>query len=146
MGQRLTTKQDEFETILTERSVVENLNKLEDLLADAKRRKACSTYPENNPPIPPHTLPAPTILSAHLQPYQNSQQSQLNAKIQTASSQNADLVNMLLEQRSEIESLVGVLEGVVRDLESAGSLLQGEVGELSKGSREAEEGMVMRYD
>jgi len=33
----------EFETILKERNVVENLNRLEDLIADARRRRARST-------------------------------------------------------------------------------------------------------
>ena len=90
----------------------------------------------------PHTLSAPTILSAHLAPLQASQQSQLNAKIQTTSSQNASLVKTLAEQRTEIESLVGVLEGVVRDLEKAGGLLQSEGGVLSEGAREGEEAMM----
>lgn len=31
---------EEFETILRERNVVENLNRLEDLMADARRRRA----------------------------------------------------------------------------------------------------------
>jgi kinetochore protein NNF1 len=42
--------QDEFQTILEERSVVTNLNKLEDLIADAKRRKARAT--SDDAPIP----------------------------------------------------------------------------------------------
>lgn len=131
--------QDEFQTILQERSVTTNLNKLEDLIADAKRRKARAT--SDDVPIPPHTLPAPTILSAHLAPLQASQQSQLNARIQTTASQNASLVKTLAEQRTEIESLVGVLEGVVRDLEKAGNLLQSEGGRLAEGAREGEVAM-----
>ena len=38
----------------------------------------------------------------------------------------------------EIESLVGVLEGIVRDLEKAGSLLQTEEGSLVQEAREVE--------
>ena len=48
----------------------------------------------------------------------------------------------MTEQRREIESLVGVLEGVVRDLEKAGGLLQVEGGVLSEAAREGEEAMV----
>ena len=133
-------KQDEFQTILQERSVTTNLNKLEDLIADAKRRKARAT--SDDVPTPPHTLPAPTILSAHLVPLQASQQSQLNARIQTTASQNASLAKTLAKQRTEIESLVGVLEGVVRDLEKAGDLLQSEGGRLAEGARAAEVAMT----
>ncbi|KAG0646910.1 hypothetical protein D0Z07_6468 [Hyphodiscus hymeniophilus] len=136
----LRSKQDEFQRIIEEKSVVTNLNKLDDLVTDAKRRKARATSDE--PPIPPHTLPASTIISAHLAPLQASQQSQLNAKIQTISSQNAGLVKTLTAQRSEIESLVGMLEGVVRDLEQAGGLLQAEGGQLAQGAREAEVAMA----
>lgn len=42
--------QNEFETILQERNVVENLNRLEDLIADAKKRKARSTSTSSEPP------------------------------------------------------------------------------------------------
>jgi hypothetical protein len=47
-------------------------------------------------------------------------------------------VKTLTEQRTEIESLVGILEGVVRDLEEAGSLLQAEAGSLAEEAREGE--------
>lgn len=66
------------------------------------------------------------------------QQGQLNAKLQTAQSQNASLRERMEKQRKEIEGLVGGLEVVVRDLEGAGRLV-GEVGEgLGVQSREAE--------
>jgi kinetochore protein NNF1 len=66
----------------------------------------------------------------------------LNAKIQTTSSQNASLLKTLTEQRAEIENLVGVLEGVVKDLEKAGDLLQSEGVQLAAGAREGEEAMA----
>ena len=66
----------------------------------------------------------------------------MNAKTQTTASQNASLVKTLAEQRAEIESLVEVLEGVVRDLEQAGDLLQSEGGRLADGAREAEVAMA----
>lgn len=62
------------------------------------------------------------------------------------SSQNAGLVNTLTEQRNEIENLVRVLEGVVRDLEEAGGLLQAEGGELARGAREGEQGIATMAD
>jgi len=58
------------------------------------------------------------------------------------SSQNAELAKTLVAQRTEIESLVQALEGVVRDLEEAGGLLQDEGGELARGAREGEEALA----
>ena len=169
MRRSTKSSQDEFQRILEERSVVLNLNKLDDLITDAQRRKARATTdsipiayvfsPSHQAlnihliPIPlsphtltpinrPHTLPAPTILAAHLAPLQASQQSQLNARIQTISSQNAGLAKTLTEQRMEIESLVGVLEGVVGDLGKAGGVLEAEGAQLARGAREAEEVMA----
>jgi kinetochore protein NNF1 len=43
---------NEFETIMEERRVVEHLNRLEDLIADAKKRKARSTSSDQDPDIP----------------------------------------------------------------------------------------------
>jgi len=130
--------QDEFQTILQERSVIHNLNKLEDLIAVAKVRK--SRAPDDAaPPVPPHTLPPAAILAAHLDPVRKGQQSQLNARLQTIESENAVLAKKMVEQRKEIEGLLAVLEGVVGDLEKGGEELQ-EVGmEISEEARKAEE-------
>jgi kinetochore protein NNF1 len=164
--------QNEFETILLERNVVENLNRLEDLILDAKKRKARSTASDEDPssvPVPyvstsshpspstllvfkargslllmnqtgrPHTLPPTPLISAHLNPLHRSQQSQLNAKLQTTQSQNATLIETIRRQRTEIEELVKMAEMVVGDLEDAGGRL-GSVGEeLAREGRGAEE-------
>jgi kinetochore protein NNF1 len=130
-------QKDEFQKILDERNVVENLNKLEDLITDAKRRKARASD-SAAPPTPPHTLPAPQILAAHQTPILASQQSQLNAKIQTTQSQNATLAKTLVEQRKEMGELLGVLDMVVRDLEKAGGVLGEQGEELAGEARGAE--------
>ncbi|TVY52032.1 hypothetical protein LCER1_G006872, partial [Lachnellula cervina] len=86
----------------------------------------------------PHTYPPDTLVEGHIHTVLSIQQGQLNAKLQTAQSQNASLRERMEEQRKEIEGLVGGLEVVVRDLEGAGRLV-GEVGEgLGVQSREAE--------
>jgi kinetochore protein NNF1 len=91
----------------------------------------------------PHTLPPQSILSARLSSIHASQQSQLNARLQTTQSQNAILAEKLGSQRREIEDLLGVLDRVVRDLEDAGDKLGAEVEMgLDGEAREAEEGMV----
>jgi len=77
-------------------------------------------------------------MKAHLAPVQKRQQGQLNAEIQTLQGKNAALAEKMGVQRREIEELVGLLEGVVRDLGKAGSVL-GERGvELSGEAREME--------
>ncbi|KAA8568645.1 hypothetical protein EYC84_007656 [Monilinia fructicola] len=86
-----TTK---FATILRERRVVERLNGLEAVIEGARRRKARGVDADvdvegagGGPGVAPHTLPAPAILAAHLTPLYTTQQSQLNAKLQTTQSQ-----------------------------------------------------------
>lgn len=67
----------------------------------------------------PHTLGAEELYRAHLAPYLHEAQSSLNAKIEAAQSQNAELVEKIQQQRKEIESLLSGLEAVVADLEGA---------------------------
>ncbi|KAI9806248.1 MAG: hypothetical protein M1825_006363 [Sarcosagium campestre] len=119
---QMTQKMDElarseFDDILRERNVIPSLNELDRLVADAKKRKARATEEED--PIPPHTLPAEAILAAHLAPFLAQQQSQLNAKIQTAQCENAALMETIQAQREEIRRLVDGLETMVEDLEAA---------------------------
>lgn len=126
--------QHEFDKILLERAVVANLNALDDLIADARKRQSRSTA-GSAPPIPPHTLPAQEIITAHTAPILISQNSQLNAKIQTTSSQNASLMAEIREQREEIEALLRGLESTVGDLEGAGMLLGEEMEGKGKTER-----------
>lgn len=86
----------------------------------------------------PHTLPPETLVQGHVGGVLNSQQSQLNAKLQTAQSQNAMLRDRMEEQRKEIEALIGSLDVVVKDLEGAATLVGKEGEGLAVGSREAE--------
>lgn len=157
--------QDEFENILHERAVIANLNKLDDLISDAQKRKSRSSSTDSAPipyvslslpplslPFPPslsplkyktntnrpHTLPAASLLLAHTTPLHQSQQSLLNAKLQTTESQNATLIEEVRRQRKEIEALLMLGEGVVRDLEGAGGRLAERGGELAREGREAE--------
>ncbi|RFU24870.1 hypothetical protein B7463_g11468, partial [Scytalidium lignicola] len=130
---------NEFETILVERNVVQNLNALEDLIADAKRRKARASGDEEV--IATHLLPAPAILNAHLSPLLASQQSQLNAKLQTVQSQNASLAEKIVSQRNEIDSLLASVESVVRDLDGAVELLEREGVQLAREAVGAEQVM-----
>lgn len=90
------------------------------------------------PPSSPHTLPAPSILAAHLTPLYTTQQSQLNAKLQTTQSQNASLADEIQKQREEIEKLVRGVEIVVEDLDRANEVMDREVDGLGKEALEAE--------
>jgi kinetochore protein NNF1 len=137
---RLSTfAKDEFHTIMQERRVVENLNRLEDLIADARRRKAAAGTPAN---VPPHMQPASAVRDAHLNPVLAAQRGQLNARLQTTQSQNAALAETLVAQRREMQQLLAGLEGVVRDLEEGGELLGSEGEALAAGAREVEEGLL----
>ena len=86
----------------------------------------------------PHTLSAPSLLRSHTTPLHQSQQSHLNAKLQTTESQNATLIEEIRRQRKEIEQLLGLGEMLVKDLEGAGSKLGERGEELASKGREAE--------
>lgn len=131
--------------IVEERNIVHHLNKLEDIIATARYRKSQSSSDPpssataQNEEIPPHTQPPPALLKANLTPHLQSQQSLLNARLQTVESQNAQAAKRIVEQRKEIEALVGGLERLVGDLEGAGEGLGEEAEEMANSSREVEE-------
>ncbi|TAQ84889.1 hypothetical protein B7494_g6777 [Chlorociboria aeruginascens] len=132
---------EEFDDILRDRRVVEGLNSLEDLVADARRRKSRAVDGEGmgvGEVVPPHLLPASAIAKAHLAPHYASQQSQLNARLQTTQSQNATLALQIKEQRREIESLVEGIERAFRDLVGANELLGKESEGLAREAMAAE--------
>ncbi|KAI9645981.1 hypothetical protein NHQ30_005419 [Ciborinia camelliae] len=132
---------DEFEMILKERKVVERLNGLEGVIEGARRRKARGVDADaegGDMGVAPHTLPAASILAAHLTPIYTTQQSQLNAKLQTTQSQNAMLAEEIRKQREEIEKLVRGVEVVVEDLDRANAVLEREVDGLGREALEAE--------
>ncbi|KAG9233601.1 Nnf1-domain-containing protein [Amylocarpus encephaloides] len=138
--------QEEFETILQERNVVQQLNKLEDIIASAKYRKsqqASHDTVDEGDTAPPHAQPPPELLRAHLAPHLNSQRSHLNARLQTTESQNANLMAEVQRQKAEIEELMGRVRGLVEDVEGAGSMLGEEmvVGGLSEDGRRGEEAL-----
>ncbi len=115
----------EFERTLEQRNVVEGLNKLEDLIADAERRRARALGDGvvGVQETPPHLLDAEKVVRAHVNPVLVGQRGQLNARIQTQQGQNARLMEEVRRQRGEIEGLLALVEGVVGDLREAGALL-----------------------
>ncbi|KAI9750752.1 MAG: hypothetical protein M4579_006324 [Chaenotheca gracillima] len=127
VGKMEVLAKSEFDSILSERAVVPSLNTLDRLIADASKRKTASG---GVAPVPPHTLPPAQILRAHLTPHLSQAQSTLNARLQTEQSRNAVLMERVVAQRREIESLVGGLGRVVGDLEGAVGVLgkEGQAG------------------
>ncbi|KUL87490.1 hypothetical protein ZTR_04592 [Talaromyces verruculosus] len=106
----------EFNEIIKEREVIKGLNELDRLVGEARRRKSQG---ESESDVPPHMLDAEGLYKAHLTPYLQEAQVALNAKIETAQSQNAVLAEKVLAQRKEIESLLSGLEAVMADLEGS---------------------------
>ncbi|TQS33147.1 hypothetical protein Golomagni_06519 [Golovinomyces magnicellulatus] len=132
----------EFEIILQERQVIVRLNALESLISDATRRRDSShangEIIENNVPTrPPHTLPPEPLVKAHLTPLYLSQQSQLNAKLQTVQSLNASLIAHIREQRKEIATTLATTEKLVSDVEDAAEIMH-DLQRLGHEAREAE--------
>ena len=90
----------------------------------------------------PHTLPASTVLEAHLAPHLAAQQSQLNAKLQTTQAHNARLFEEIRAQRAEIESLLAAVEKVLADVDGANELLDDVVDDLARETRAVEVEMM----
>ncbi|KAH0261741.1 Nnf1-domain-containing protein, partial [Aureobasidium melanogenum] len=134
-----------FDQILRDRQVVASLNDLDRLVDDARRRKTAAEQATNGqpiqPPLPyvstqthrtrptylrvfrPHTLPASSLYLSHLAPLLSDQHASLSSRLQTAQSENADLVDTVLEQRREIERLVSQLETTIADIDAANEAL-----------------------
>ncbi|KAL2164222.1 hypothetical protein VTH06DRAFT_3438 [Thermothelomyces fergusii] len=127
----------EFETIMANRQVVERLNELEALVSDAARRRREAEDP-NKPPVAPHTLPAETVLSAHLRPHLASQRARIGAALRDTQAANARLWDEVRAQRAEMEALVAAVEKALRDLDGANELLGGLADELAAETRAAE--------
>ncbi|SPO02873.1 uncharacterized protein DNG_05551 [Cephalotrichum gorgonifer] len=125
----------EFEKIMEKREVVPKLNELEDLVAEAIRRREASP---NDHPTPPDLLPPQTVLQAHLSRPLTSTTSHLNAKLQNTQSENERLFAEVTAQRSEIEALVARLEMLSSDVDSANGLLGEVVDEIAREGRDRE--------
>ncbi|KAH8668339.1 Nnf1-domain-containing protein [Xylariales sp. PMI_506] len=129
----------EFESIIQSRNVVAKLNELEGLISEAEqRRDEAGLVDEKDVPVPPHLLPAPDVLAAHLAPHLALQQSQLNARLQTTQAHNAKLFSEIQRQRAELESLVGLLEKLFADIDGANKALDEVADDLAKETRAVE--------
>ncbi|KAL1843695.1 hypothetical protein VTJ49DRAFT_395 [Mycothermus thermophilus] len=126
----------EFESILQSRQVVARLNELEALVADATRRRVEARGGEA--PVAPHTLPAPTVLHAHLTPHLTAHAGELTARLRQTQAANAALWDEIRAQRAEVEALLSAVEKAVRDLEGANALLAEVADEVAAESREAD--------
>ena len=155
-GRGLTWAQNEFEKIMDKREVVPKLNELEDLVAEAVRRREADPEAKptpcvlatlcpvsvssalSNAPHSPDLLPPQTVLQAHLSRPLTSATSHLNAKLQNTQSENERLFAEVQAQRAEIEELVSHLEMVSSDVDSANGLLGEVVADIAKEGRERE--------
>ncbi|OAF55341.1 hypothetical protein VC83_08203 [Pseudogymnoascus destructans] len=142
----------DFGAILEERGVLGRLNELEVLIGEARGRRERGGGGEGGGECcvsfamewsgwglmgidgdyglmlllcRPHLLPPADLLAAHLGPSLVAAQGRLNAKEQTLESVNAELYEVVKGQWDEIEGLVAGVEGIVRDLESAGGEMSG---------------------
>ncbi|BCR90889.1 PMF1/NNF1 family protein [Aspergillus chevalieri] len=111
----------EFEDIVLERDAVRQLNELDRLVGEARYRRdnGDNEMREEGENVAPHTLGAEQLYQAHLIPFLQEAQSNLNEKIDATHAENATLAQEIQGQRVEIENLMSSLESVVADLEGA---------------------------
>src|SRR5690349_6214939 len=74
----------------------------------------------------PHTLPPSSLLVAHLSPCLHEQHTLLTTSLNVTQQRNEALASEIVEQKDEIEKLVSGLEEIVRDLERAAGMVQGD--------------------
>ena len=77
-------------------------------------------------PNSPHTLPPTSLYLSHLAPVLAENHTSLSTRLQTVHSDNADLVETILQQRREIQGLVSTLETVIADVDAANAALPAE--------------------
>jgi kinetochore protein NNF1 len=65
-------------------------------------------------------------MAAHLGPFLTSQQTDLKTALSTLEEQNTTLAETIVQQRTEIDTLVRGLEMLVNDLEKAAEMVQEE--------------------
>ncbi|RYO83300.1 hypothetical protein DL766_007864 [Monosporascus sp. MC13-8B] len=129
----------EFASILQARNVVARLNELETLVSEAEqRRDEAGLASQEQPPVPPHVLPADVVLAAHLAPHLAQQRSQLNARLQTTQAHNARLFADVRRQRAEAESLLALLARLLDDVDGAVAALDPVAQDLAAETRDVE--------
>ncbi|KAL1903295.1 hypothetical protein Sste5346_000580 [Sporothrix stenoceras] len=116
----------EFAVVMRNRDVVRRLNELETLSSDAhKRRLAAANSGSTAAPSPPHTLPAETVLAAHLAPQRKAQRQMLEERLAAVQAANTARFAKLTAQQTEAGQLVAALERALADAEGAAALLDG---------------------
>ncbi|ORY69896.1 Nnf1-domain-containing protein [Pseudomassariella vexata] len=130
----------EFDSILANRNVVAKLNELEGLVSEAGRRRDEGGFvgEEREVPVPPHMLSAEDVLAAHLAPHLATQQSQLNARLQTMQAHNSKLFADIQGQRAEMASLMALLEKLFEDIDGANQMMDGVMDDVAKETRTVE--------
>ena len=82
-----------------------------------------------------HTLTAEELQSAHLIPYLQTAEQELQTKLKATQTQNEAMMQSITAQRAEIEQLVFGLEAVVRDLEGSVEAMSAGMGRGVDGLR-----------
>ncbi|GAB7357740.1 hypothetical protein MBLNU459_g0395t1, partial [Dothideomycetes sp. NU459] len=118
---------DNFDIVLKERAVVPALNDLDRLVEDARKRRARAEEQAGGQPVkapvPPHTLPPSSLYLSHLAPSLIEQRTALEARLATAQSENADLLQTVLQQRRDVEALLSGLDTIVADIDASNAAL-----------------------
>ncbi|CAK7568059.1 MAG: hypothetical protein SEPTF4163_006040 [Sporothrix epigloea] len=124
----------EFASVMHNRDVVRRLNELEALAMDAqKRRLAAGKAGDNdggagdakNVPVAPHTLPAETVMAAHLAPQRKAQRRLLEERLAAVQAANTLKFAQLTAQQAQAAQMVAALERALVDAEGAAALLDG---------------------
>ena len=102
-----------------------------------------NTY-SNHSDTRPHTLPAAQLYLAHLSSSLTQASQDIQQQQEVTQAENSELLDRVLQQRSEIATLVQGLENVVADLDaSVAALKPEELDALREEGRDVDEEMRM---
>ncbi|KAF2095631.1 hypothetical protein NA57DRAFT_44301 [Rhizodiscina lignyota] len=129
---------ENFEQLLSDRSVIPSLNDLHRLIEEARMRKEAAEAKAEaqgkavEVPIAPHTLPPSALVSSHMAPFLNAQHDAFSAQLQELQVSNVTLLQDIERQRAEMLHLLSSLEDVIGDLQqSADEMKQEDVQVLA---------------
>ncbi|CAK7267254.1 hypothetical protein SEPCBS57363_002499 [Sporothrix epigloea] len=130
----------EFASVMQNRDVVRRLNELEALTTDAQKRRlaagkagetaggagdAKNAKNAKNVPVAPHSLPAETVMAAHLAPQRKAQRQLLEERLAAVQAANTLKFAQLTAQQAQAGQMVAALERALVDAEGAAALLDG---------------------
>lgn len=114
----------DFDKICQERDVARTLAAWEQLIDEAKSRKADANGELDSSAKPPHLLTADQLHAAHLAPVLVTAEKELSKNLEKQQQENQDLFSKVEQQKQEMTNLIKQLELKLSDVEGAATIVE----------------------